>query len=123
MTFADAVSQLVGGKAAKTPSMSGYVERIDVEPNLADADADADVSAYRLSFVRRPGPTGSDRSTFAFVVTRNRKTFVTTVDVTFDDSTSAMTVSPQFLQMMLSSDWLVADTSELESARSSGSEW
>lgn len=96
MSFADAISQLTDGKAAKRPNWAGYVKRVDGQDG-----------AYRIVFVKRDGTQNTYAVSAAGVVTTE----------------SAVTMDADLFGAMCSTDWIVGDTSGFEEARTGTGTW
>lgn len=98
-SFADAISQLTNGKAAKRPSWRGYVKRVD------SAETEG---AYSLVFVKPNGTT-----TYTFAIASDGT--ITTSDT--------LTLDVDLFASMLSNDWLVGSAADFEAARSGTGNW
>ena len=98
MTIADAVASLTTGKAAKRPSWNGYLKRVD------DATTEG---AYTLTFKNR---TGTE-----YVYSVSAAGVITTSD--------SLTMDCDLFAAMLSTDWIIGDTSEFEASRSGTGTW
>jgi len=97
-SFADAINQLTNGKACKRPSWRGYVKRVDVGTE----------GAYNIVFVK---PNGTTTYTFAF----SAQGVCTTSDT--------LTMDTDLFVGMCSTDWIVGNTTDFESARGGTGNW
>lgn len=124
MDFSSVLSQLANGKAAKTPSMNGYVKREDYENNTANAalfassNNDVVEAVYKITFVENPSRTGSPSPTsYEFTARSIRRADGTLDRVVFDlADTDTMSVDAEFLRLMASRDWDVADLAVVQDA-------
>lgn len=124
MDFSSVLNQLSNGKAAKTPSMNGYVKREDYENNSANAalfaSANDDVveAVYKITFVENPSRTGgSSPTSYEFTARSIRRADGTLDRVVFDlADADTMSVDAEFLRLMVSRDWDVADLSVVQAA-------
>jgi hypothetical protein len=124
MDFSSVLSQLANGKAAKTPSMNGYVKREDYENNSANAalfassNNDVVEAVYKITFVENPSRTGSPSPTsYEFTARSIRRADGTLDRVVFDlADTDTMSVDAEFLRLMASREWDVADLAVVQEA-------
>lgn len=131
MDFSSVLSQLANGKAAKTPSMNGYVKREDYENNSANAalfassNNDVVEAVYKITFVENPSRIGgSSPTSYEFTARSIRREDGTLDRVVFDlADADTMSVDAEFLRMMASRDWDVADLAVVQesiAARTTG---
>lgn len=97
-SFADAMSQLSNGRAAKRPAWRGYVKREDVGTD----------GAYDIVFVKPDGTTTYTYSVSAAGV-------ITTSD--------SLTMDVDLFAGMCSTDWMIGNTDDFEAARSGTGNW
>ena len=126
MDFSSVLSQLANGKAAKTPSMNGYVKREDYENNTENAalfaspinNNDVVEAVYKITFVENPSRTeGSAPTMYEFTARSIRRANGTLDREVFDLSDSdTMSVDAEFLRLMVSRDWDVVDLTAVQSA-------
>jgi len=124
MDFSSVLSQLANGKAAKTPSMNGYVKREDYENNaenaalFASSNNDVVEAVYKITFVENPTRTGGSNPTMYEFTARSIRRADGTLDrVVFDlADTDTMPVDAEFLRLMASRDWEVVDLATVQSA-------
>lgn len=111
MTFSSAIRYLSDGKAAKTPTMMGYVYRTD----FPKGEGDAWKEKYTIGFKERSDSANVDgdaKPLYAYVFTVAADGGVTVVD-----PTGGMKLDGQLLQCLASDSWEVYDQSVLESTR------
>lgn len=95
-SFADAIAQLTDGKACKRPNWSGYVKRVDGQEG-----------AYSIVFVKRDGTQNTYAVSAAGVITTE----------------GAVSMDPDLLAGMLSTDWIIGDAAGFEQARTGTGTW
>lgn len=131
MDFRSAITRLANAKAAKTPSMNGYVKREDYENNTANAamfassNDDVVEAVFQITFVENPSRSGGSAPTqYSFTAKSVRHADGSRDAVVFDTSDSdTMSVDAPFLQLLVSGDWDVYDLSAVQeavSARTTG---
>ena len=97
-SFADAVRQLVAGKACKRPSWRGYVKREDVGTE----------GAHKIIFVKPDGTT-----TYTYNV--SAEGVITTTDT--------LTLDVDLFAGMIANDWQVGNVYDCEISRSGSGSW
>lgn len=95
-SFADAISQLTNGKAAKRPAWGGYVKRVDGTDG-----------AYSIVYVKRDG---------------TQNTYAIASDGTITTS-AAITQDVDLFAGMISNDWMIGNTADFETARLGTGTW
>lgn len=124
MDFSAVLSQLANGKAARTPSMNGYVKREDYENNtenaalFASSGNDVVEAVYKITFVENPTRAGGSSPTaYEFTARSIRRADGALDRVVFDlADADTMSVDAEFLRLMVSRDWDVADLATVQSA-------
>lgn len=124
MDFTSVLSQLANGKAARTPSMNGYVKREDYENNtenaalFASSNNDVVEAVYKITFVENPSRSGSPSPTMYEFTARSIRRADGTLDrVVFDlADADTMPVDAEFLQLLVSRDWEVVDLAVVQEA-------
>ena len=111
MTFSSAIRYLTDGKAAKTPTMMGYVYRTDFQKSEGDQWKEK----YTIGFKERSDSVNTDgdsKSLYAYVFT-----VASDGNVTVEDPSGGMKLDGQLLQCLASDTWEIYDQSVLETTR------
>ena len=111
MTFSSAIRYLSDGKAAKTPTMMGYVYRTDFQKGVNDQWKEK----YTIGFKERSDSANTDgdsKSLYAYVFT-----VASDGNVTVEDPSGGMKLDGQLLQCLASDTWEIYDQSVLETTR------
>lgn len=117
MQFTHAVAQLTNGRAARTPSMNGFVKREDYENNPENARlfTPETEEVFDIVFVENPSRPG-DPVEHRFLA-RTIRTPDGSHRFAFDESTeTSMEVDACFLNQMFLDAWEVCDLSLVEDA-------
>ena len=118
MTFSSAIRYLTNGKAAKTPTMMGYVYRTDFQKSEGDQWKEK----YTIGFKERSDSANTDgdsKSLYAYVFT-----VASDGNVTVEDPSAGMKLDGQLLTALASEDWTIGNQSDYEDARTgTGRRW
>ena len=117
MQFSHAIAQLTNGRAARTPSMNGFVKREDYENNPENARlfTPETVEVFDIVFVENPSRPG-DPVEHRFLARRIR-TLDGSRRFTFDESAgTAMEIDAGFLNQVFLDAWEVCDLTLVEDA-------
>lgn len=95
-SFADAISQLSDGKAAKRLNWAGYVKRVDGQEH-----------AYSIVFVKRDGTQNTYAVSEDGVITTE----------------GAISMDVELFAAMCSTDWIVGDAASFEQGRTGTGTW
>lgn len=129
MDFSSAITRLANAKAAKTPSMNGYVKREDYENNTANAAMfassgdDVIEAVFQITFVENPSRSGGTApSSYSFTAKSIRHPDGSRDAVVFDPADSdSMPVDVAFLQLLVARDWDIYDLPVVQAAISTRS--
>jgi hypothetical protein len=117
MQFNYAITQLRNGRAARTPSMNGFIKREDYENNPENASlfTPETEEVFDIVFVENPSlPGGPVEHRF---LTRKVRMPDYSRRFVFDESSkTAMSIDACFLNLVFQDTWEVCDLSLLEDA-------
>lgn len=118
MQFIQAIAQLTNGRAARTPSMNGFVKREDYENNPENARlfTPETEEAFDIVFVENPSrPEGAGEH--RFLARKVKRPSDGSRRIVFDESAGAvMQIDAGFLNQIFLDAWEVCDLSLVEDA-------